>query len=262
MENANDGKSRLDENFEADFLSRVKNPIDDVVVHQKKNSKQLRIIVGVAIAVVLAVVLIIVGVVLLGGAFDRSTSVEEDGADNNFFEANTSMIEVLVAPSSAKVMIDGKPYSNGEYELSVGEYDVVVEEEGFESYRATILVSDKHKTYVATCLQPMQGNEKYYDDNLEQYSTCQVANEIADVSAWDQTALMDEIFEYTPFHNDKEGFYVDPYYDDNDNLIVELSFKDCSQTEVILEERAYDWMRKQGLNPDDYTFERTWDCEE
>ena len=45
MENTNDGKSRLDENFEADFLSRVKNPSDDVVVHQKKNPKQLRIIV-------------------------------------------------------------------------------------------------------------------------------------------------------------------------------------------------------------------------
>ena len=178
------------------------------------------------------------------------------------FEAKTSMVEVMVAPTSAKVLIDGEQYTNGEYEMPPGEYKVTIEEDGFQPYNGVLRVADKHKLYIAVCLQPTEGNKSYYDDNIDDSYLCQSIGEFEDISTWDQSALVDDIFEYTPFHNDNDGYYIDPYFDDESKLIVELTFKDCSQTEAVLEKRADAWMQEQGLDPSNYTFEKTWDCED
>lgn len=263
MENNNrQGQNR---NFEQEFMSKLNSSgMENALSSEKNNNiKPLWTILGIILAFVLVAIITTVSIVSLNNNPDEETSIEdEDSSDNDFFEAETSMIEILVAPSTAKVTIGGEQYASGTYELAPGFYDVLIEESGFESYTSTIVVSDKHKTFVTACLQPIQGNEGYYNNNPDQYSLCQASSEIADVSAWDQTALTDEIFNYTPFHDDEEGFYVDPYYNDNKKLIIELTFVDCPQDEAVLEEKAYNWMRGHELDPTKYTFEKTWDCEE
>lgn len=263
MENNQNRRNEENDNYEQRFLSELKKAEGDAVQKSKNDSaKRNRLVVWSIMVGVLFVIVVVLGIVLLNGVLSENTDSDDDASNNDFFDADTSMIEVLVAPSTARIMIGGNQYTNGEYELTPGEYEVSIEEAGFEPYYATIIVSDKHKTYVTTCLHPVNGNENYYDDNPEQYVICQTSDEMVDVSAWDQNALTDQIFEYTPFHNDKGGFYVDPYYNNDNELVVEITFKDCSQEATVLEQRAYDWMREQSLNPEDYTIETAWDCEE
>lgn len=250
-----------EKNFEQEFLTELKKSSDAPVepASEKKTGRRI-LLIGAIVVIVLAVVAVVVGVVYTNSRIEPSVSDEE--SEDDFFDADTSMMEVLVAPSSAKVTIDGMEYVNGEYEIAPGEYKVLVEKDGFEPYESIVIAADKHKSYVAVCLQPVQGNEDYYEVNIEDMQICQSADEIAASTAWDQNALFDNIFNFTPFHNDGDGFYVDPYFNDKDELVVELTFKDCLQTETVLRERAYAWMREQGLDPDNYTFEETWNCED
>lgn len=260
MEN---NKQEQNDNFEREFMSKLHSLNNDNIPSsgKDKGTKSLWVVLGIVLAFALVAMIITVSIISLNSGSEEAVTAEEEG-DADFFDAETSMMEVLVAPSTAKITIGGKQYVNGIYEIAPGNYDVLIEENGFEPYTSTIVISDEHKTYVTACLQPIQGNEGYYDNNPEQYTLCQTSNEIADVSAWDQNALTDELFNFTPFHNDEEGFYVDPYYNDNNELIVELTFVDCSQNETELEKKAYNWIREQGLDPTKYTFEKTWDCEE
>ena len=259
----NNDKQEQNGDFEREFMSKLHNLNNENIPSSGKNkgTKSLWVVLGIVLAFVLVAMITTISIISLNGGSEEVVTVEDEG-DDDFFDAETSMMEVLVAPSTAKITIGGKQYVNGIYEIAPGNYDVLIEENGFEPYTSTIVISDEHKTYVTVCLQPIQGNEGYYDNNPEQYTLCQTSNEIADVSAWDQNTLTDRIFDYTPFHDDEEGFYVDPYYDENDKLIVELTFKDCSQEEKTLEEKAYSWIKEQGLDPANYTFEKTWDCEE
>ena len=226
--------------------------------NKTQDSKRRKLYIGLTIGFVIAL-LVVIGVIVLVVSSEKNESFEDERDD--LFDAETSMVEVMVAPSSATILIGNEPYANGEYEFAPGEYDVLIEKEGFQPYNGKVIVADKHKTFVTACLQPTQGNEDYYDKNGDDLNICQAYEELVDVSAWDQNALDDKIFEYTPFHG-YDGFYVDPYYDDRNDLIVELTFKDCSQTQAVLESRAYTWMKEQGLDPNNYSFEKTWDCEE
>lgn len=260
----NDKKKTQNENFEQEFMATVQKSTEKEVslAKKKKDTKRLWSILGIIVAFILILAIVIASIVSIANQPSSDIIIEDEDSNNDFFDAETSMVEILVAPNTAKVIIGEEQYTNGTYEVAPGEYKVSIEENGFEPYAGTIIVSDKHKTYLTTCLQPTQGNEEYYNNNPEQYLLCQTSEEIADAAAWDQNALTDKIFDYTPFHDDEEGFYVDPYYNDNNELIVEITLKDCSQAEATLEEKAYNWIREQGLDPTKYTFEKTWDCEE
>lgn len=263
MDNEEKQNRIKEKEFERRFLAEVRASEDASVKSNNDRKKKKRaLLIGLSAFVVLIIVIIVVSVVLIRSSTTLTASDEDEDEDDGFFDADTSMIEVLVAPGSARVMIDGKQYTNGKYEVSPGEYKVVVEADGFETHEETVVVVDKHRSYVATCLQPVQENGDYYEINAEDAQICQAAEEMAGPTAWDQNALLDEIFEFTPYHNDNDGFYVDPYFNEKDELIVELTFKDCSQTATVLKNRAIAWMKEQGLNPDTYTFEESWDCEE
>ena len=258
----NQEMAKFQQEFRADVQQSL-NAAEELAVNQKRTKN--KIIVIIAIAVTLIIVAVMIGMIIVRRGRGESASVEQSQGEEEVamaFDAETSMIGVLVAPSSAKIMIGGSQYKNGKYEISPGKYEVLIEKEGFEPYSGEITVEDKHISYVTACLQPVNEGDNYYNENEEDASICQSYEELVDTVAWDQLAMLDEIFDYAPIHNKKEGYYVDPYFNENGDLIVKLSFKDCAQTEAVLEKRAYDSMREEGLNPDNYVFEKVWDCEE
>ena len=262
MDNDDGNQQQAGEEYKQEFISELRKSSQDAKnAHEERRKKRIMIIVICAVLGALAVLLMIIGIVVLRHNRDGEI-VNDDDSSNEFFDAETSMVGILVSPSTAKIMINEEQYTNGEYEIEPGEYAVSITADGFETYDGVVIISDKHKTYVATCLRPLAGNEEYYNEHSDERQICRSADELTDVAAWDQNALTDEIFEYTPFHNDAEGFYVDPYYNDEGKLIVELTFKDCAQNESVLENKAYDWMREQKLEPSEYVFEKTWDCED
>ena len=264
MDNENNYQNLGKTNFEQEFISQVQNSPNNLSPNppaEKPNKKIFWIIL--IVVVVLITVGLAIGAVLMSSKKESTViSYEEEVVEDNFFKADSSKIEILVAPTSATITIDGKQYKNGEYELSPGQYEVSIEKNGFETYNSIIVVADQHKTYIATCLTPNQNNEDYYETHPEDSGICQSAEELASASAWDQNALLDNIFEFTPFHNDANGYYVDPYYNDEKKLIVKITFKNCTEKAETLRDRAYMWMREQNLNPDNYTFEESWNCED
>ncbi|MBQ3432888.1 hypothetical protein IJG22_01155 [Candidatus Saccharibacteria bacterium] len=257
-------QDKQQENFEQEFIASLKKQENDSVQPSKgTRNKHILIIVAVVGVVVALIGMIMLGVMLVNNDNDGGGDgiIEGDAEVNAAFSAETSILEVMVSPGSARVLIDEELYSNGKYEMQPGEYEFAVEADGFKPYTGTVIVADKHKSYVTACLQPIEGNENYYDNNDDDRWACQFIWELEPAAAGDQNTLVDGIFKYTPYHNDDDGYYVDPYFDEDGNVIVELTFKDCSQTEAVLEERAYAWMEEQGFDRFDYTFEKTWDCE-
>ena len=262
MDSEQEYQSINQDNYEQEFITQIKSYDNAPLTEPPKNksTKRIFLIVFIVVIVLITVASVIVSLVLLNNKKDN-TIITDDIIDDNFFKAETSVVEILVAPSSATITIDEEKYTNGEYELAPGQYTVSVKKTGFKTYNSSIIIVDKHKTYFTICLNPDSGNTDYYEQHPEDLAICQSAEELADVSAWEQNALLDEIFEYTPLHNDANGYYVDPYYDDQNKLIIKISFKDCNEKEETLRNRVYTWMREQNLNPDNYTFEESWDCE-
>lgn len=269
MENENNYQNNyqnLNGDYEQQFMPQIQNsPNNNLPPNPPANKPNKRIVFGIIFIVAIVFIIItclIVGLTLSNRKETTVTGDRNETVDDNFFQANSSMIEVLVAPTSATITIDGKEYTNGEYVLAPGQYEVAIKATGFETYNGSVVVTDNHKSFVSVCLVPNSESGNYYETHAEDSTICQSAEELADASAWDQNALLDDIFEYTPFHNDSNGYYVDPYYDDTGKLIVKLTFKDCEAKAETLRDRAYTWMREQNLNPDKYTFEETQDCED
>lgn len=260
MDNMEKNQGMQDDDYRQEFLTNLKTSNNEAKSLNKKMLKRRLMIVTIAVAVMTIVAIILVVMLVSDSSETPAFDNEEDGG--MIFDAETSMINVSVAPSTARVLIGGKEYTNGEYGLLPGKYDVLIEANGFESYTGAVTVADNHKSYVMACLRPIYGNESYYDNNVGDLRICQINDELIDASAWDQMILENDILNYTPFHNHRDGYYLDPYFDDDGNLIVELTFKDCTQSESVLQERAFEWMEERGFNPVDYTFEKTWDCED
>ncbi|MBQ3309136.1 hypothetical protein IJG78_00475 [Candidatus Saccharibacteria bacterium] len=74
-------------------------------------------------------------------------------------------IEVLVAPESASITINGKPYKNGTYNLPVGNLSVKIEKEGFKMQEFIFDSSSSDKLY--TYLVQDDGSLSWYDDHQE-----------------------------------------------------------------------------------------------
>ena len=50
----------------------------------------------------------------------------------------TGELELLVAPTSANVTVDGKSYQNGTFRFTIGEHQVKIEKENFETQEVYI----------------------------------------------------------------------------------------------------------------------------
>lgn len=251
--------------FNQSFMNDVRNSAQGAVAAAaEQQAKKKKIIIAAIIAIIVVLILVIAMVALVAmrnkpRSASSSSIVAEEATDDTFSAADTSMIDITVAPSTANIIIGGESYKNGEYELAPGEYEVEITATGFQPYEGRILVGEKRKTYVAVCLTADDPN--YYDDHSDEGSTCNAAEELRGVAAWEQAPLIDEIFNYAPIHKHDEGFFIDPYVDKSGKVIVDLTFKDCDASEDALTAKAYAWMRAQGLNPNKYTYEKAWDCE-
>ena len=109
--------------------------------------KRLRWAVFGAVGVVVAVLLVSLGFLIHGSVY-------------------SGRVVVRVAPSTAKVMVGNEELGTmGEYVVRPGEYEVVVSAEGFESKTGRLVVRDGTSATVALYLEPVAGNEGWYDEH-------------------------------------------------------------------------------------------------
>lgn len=75
----------------------------------------------------------------------------------------SAQVEILVAPTSAKVVIDGKEYQNGTYNLFPGEYVAEIKADGFEGKERTITLEAGRKTRIYDFLTGKDSDFSYYE---------------------------------------------------------------------------------------------------
>lgn len=63
-------------------------------------------------------------------------------------------LNLQVAPSSATVLIDGKPAKNGEMMVDIGEHEIGITMLGFKSYETVVNITQATPAYVGVILSP------------------------------------------------------------------------------------------------------------
>ncbi|MBR2855405.1 PEGA domain-containing protein, partial [Candidatus Saccharibacteria bacterium] len=139
----NQEMAKFQQEFRADVQQSL-NAAEELAVNQKRTKNKIIVIIAIAVTLIIAAVMI--GMIIVRRGRGESVPVEQSQGEEEVamaFDAETSMIGVLVAPSSAKIMIGGSQYKNGKYEISPGKYEVLIEKEGFVPYSGEITVEDK-----------------------------------------------------------------------------------------------------------------------
>ena len=77
----------------------------------------------------------------------------------------TAVLDILVAPTSATVLIDGETYSQGTFRTYPGETTAVISAEGFKDKVINLDLSSEETNKIYEFLIPEEGNLNYYAKN-------------------------------------------------------------------------------------------------
>lgn len=116
MNNDNVNQQQMGDRYEQEFMSELnKSSMDTKNKNIKRRKKRKIMIVIFATITVLMVLLTVLCIIVFGNRYREEVMLEDDVSDE-FFDAESSMVAILVAPSTAKITIDGQQYANGEFE--------------------------------------------------------------------------------------------------------------------------------------------------
>lgn len=167
---------------------------------------------------------------------------------------------INVAPGDAKIIIDEKNYKNGEIALKPGRYQAKISRKGFESIDIDFEAKNDEKYKLYACLKTTESTEGWYDEHKDDSILCNTANEYLLREAQSKK-LSDPIFKVTPFHSYDKGFNIDPYFDDDNRIVVKITALSCNaERREGLFEAAIKYLQNNGINPGNYTIERISGC--
>lgn len=151
---------------------------------------------------------------------------------------------IKVAPETATVTINGEKYVNGEYHLYPGTYEAVISQDGTEKSRTTLNLASGSTERLYKCL-----SDTHSDDDL----LCFEVNEYLAEKAQQEKFDSEEIFNYTPYHSYKDGFNIDPYFNEEDKVVIRVTLISCQEAKkAILKEKALEWLKSKGTDLDKY----------
>jgi hypothetical protein len=168
------------------------------------------------------------------------------------FVGNKVGVEILVAPSTSQILVDGANKRNGSgfIKMKPGTYKIVAQNEGFDSVEKEVTVEAKNnKSIVTFVLTPI-------DDGGYSYASAN-QQEFLEVEAKAGEALVEDGVELHTKHPIVSRL---PYR----SLLFNIDFKQPNENEIILEisassplERSYaiKQIENWGLNPHDYQIE-------
>ena len=90
----------------------------------------------------------------------------------------TATIEVIVAPSDAKILIGEKRYKNGTHKIEPGDYSIAVTRDDFSPYASEFSIEEGETKKLLVCLNEIDGNT-WYDEHKEDDDICRKAAELA-----------------------------------------------------------------------------------
>lgn len=169
----------------------------------------------------------------------------------------SASVKIVVAPKDAKIMIGDKRFKNGEHRIKPGDYDVNITHDGFENYTNSFSVEKGEQAKVYVCMDNNDG-VNWYDNDKEFAVLCDEAYEyLYDQETREKYA--DKIFSITPFHSYDKGFNIDAELnEETGEIVVSIYALSCKPARIEgLNQNALEWLRKAGVNPDDYTIKFT-----
>lgn len=201
-----------------------------------ENKKTRRIVYAVVVGV-LATLLIVLTVLLIDAR-------------------NSATLDIMVAPLSAELTIDGKKYENGKYSMEPGEVSYELAKEGFVTKSGVINLEEGKTVKLYTYLLPEDGSYEWYVEHPEDRM---VLNTIGDAIANENS--LQYVAKY-PIINVLPIIYAD--YDDDWNYteyrIDGGSFEECEKEFCMKitdttggnEDAALEKIREAGFNSGDY----------
>ena len=172
----------------------------------------------------------------------------------------TATIEVIVAPSDAKILIGEKRYKNGTHKIEPGDYSIAVTRDNFSPYASEFSIEEGETKKLLVCLNEIDGNT-WYDEHKEDDDICRKAAELAseEYKKEKQTA---DVYSVTPYNSYDDGFNIVAYEDEEKGTIVKITLLSCKEARrEALKPNALEWLKKHNVDPEQYTIEYANGCQ-
>ena len=168
----------------------------------------------------------------------------------------SAKLDILVAPLSAKIEIDGKTYENGTYGFEPGEISVSITREGFLPESKSLILESGVTTKLYVYLTPLDENADWYLEHKEDMMVVMAIGDAnADISS-EMYSIDNPIVGILPIiyaNYDEKWNYTEFRVDGG-------MFDDCSKTFCLKitdttggnREHALELIADKGFNPDDY----------
>ena len=172
----------------------------------------------------------------------------------------TATIEVIVAPSDAKILIGEKRYKNGTHKIEPGDYSIAVTRDNFSPYASEFSIEEGETKKLLVCLNEIDGNT-WYDEHKEDDDICRKAAELAseEYKKEKQTA---DIYSVTPYNSYDDGFNIVAYEDEEKGTIIKITLLSCKEARrEALKPNALDWLKRHNVDPEQYTIEYANGCQ-
>lgn len=171
----------------------------------------------------------------------------------------TATIEVIVAPSDAKILIGEKRYKNGTHKIEPGDYSVAVTRDDFSPYASEFSIEEGETRKILVCLNEIDGNT-WYSEHKEDNDICRRAAELAseEYKKEKQTA---DVYSVTPYDSYDDGFNIVAYEDKEKGTIIKITLFSCKEARrEALKPNALEWLKKHNVDPEKYTIEYANGC--
>ena len=146
------------------------------------------------IAVVIGVILLAIGVIIVVPIMQENS--------------RPTILEISIAPSTAKIEIGGKFYHNGAEVFEPGKYDVKVSQEGFTSKTVQVDVKAHQQTTLTTYLINKEEGLAYYERSAVDLQTLRLNKDSEEVAkfleAYDKKVKIREILPINASYNLKD----------------------------------------------------------
>lgn len=165
-------------------------------------------------------------------------------------------LKILVAPTIARIEVDGKEYKNGTHKMAPGEVKIMVSCDGFETEEKSIVLTAGQMTEFYTYLIPLDGDYSWYSKNEDNEM---LLNTIGDAMATSESKKYSEM---NPIIRDLPIIYAN--YDEKWNYtefrIDGGVFEDCTRAFCVKitdttggnYDHALKLIKEKGYNPEDY----------
>ena len=209
-------------------------------VTEKQMSNRIKLIIAGVVIFVIAVIAILIAWII---------SIPK-----------TATIEVIVAPSDAKILIGEKRYKNGTHKIEPGNYSIAVTRDDFSPYASEFSIEEGETKKLLVCLNEIDGNT-WYDEHKEDDDICRKAAELAseEYKKEKQTA---DVYSVTPYNSYDDGFNIVAFEDEEKGTIIKITLLSCKEARrEALKPNALDWLKRHNVDPEQYTIEYANGCQ-